>query len=118
MIYDESKSGTRKTCLGFTIYFHKKILVLDRFFCVSVVMIKESLRPVSESQSLFTRNCWLETGCFSLLLKMASDEDQVVSGGFCEKYRHSDFLYSKNDQYKIVDLHFLKKTTYRKISNN
>ena len=108
-IYNESKSGTRETCLGITILFHKKLLASDRFFCVSIVMIKESLRPVSESQSLFTRNCWLQTGCFSLLLRMASDEDQVVSGGFGEKYRHSDFLYSRNDQYKIVDLHFLKK---------
>ena len=26
-----------------------------------------------------------------------------------QKYRHSDFLYSRNDHYKILDLHFFKK---------
>ena len=29
-------------------------------------------RPVSESQSLFTRNCWLWTGSFLLSLKNGS----------------------------------------------
>ena len=64
-------------------------------------------RPVSGSQSLFTRNCWLRTGSFLLLLKkMAASKDEVPSDSFAERYRHSDFLYSRNDQYKIVDLHF------------
>ena len=40
------------------------LLVLGRFFGFSVVMIKESLRPVLEPKSLFTRNCWLQTGSF------------------------------------------------------
>ena len=65
----------------------------------------ELWRPVSESQSLFTRNCWLRTGSFLLLLKMASDEDETASDSFCKRYRHNDFLYSRNDQYKIIDLH-------------
>ena len=74
----------------------------------------ESLRPVSESQSLFTRNCWLRTGSFLLLLKMASG-DEKTSDSFQERYRNSDFLHSRNDQYKIVDLHFFEKKTCRKL---
>ena len=66
-----------------------------------------SLRPVLESQYLFTRNCWLRAGSFLLLLKMTSDEDERPSDSFSERYRHSDLLYSRNDKYKIVDLHFL-----------
>ena len=99
-IYNESKSGTRE------ISFYKKLLASDRFLCVSIIMIKESLRFVSESQSLFTRNCWLGTGSFLVLLKMASDEDEVASDSFWKRYRKNDFLYSRNNQYKIVDLHF------------
>ena len=68
--------GTRETCLGITISFYKKLLASDRFFRVSATIVKESLRPVSESQSLFTRNCWLQTGFFTLVKKMASDEDE------------------------------------------
>ena len=72
-------------------------------------MIKESLRPVSKSLSLFTRNCWLRTGSFILLLKVTLNEDEVASDSFCKIYRHTDFLYSRNGQYKIVDLHLKKK---------
>ena len=60
-------------------------------------MIKESL------------NCWLWTDSFLLLFKIASDEHEVASESFCKRYRHSDFLYSRNDQYKITDLHFFEK---------
>ena len=60
-------------------------------------MIKESL------------NCWLWTGSFLLLFKVASDEHEVASESFCKRYRHSDFLYSRNDRYKITDLHFFEK---------
>ena len=77
------------------------------FFCQRSK--RESLRPVSELQTLFTRNCWLQTDSFLLLMKMASDEDERPSDSFCERYRHSNFLYSKNDQYKIIDLHFFEK---------
>ena len=40
---------------------------------------------------------------------------------FSERYRHSDFLYFRNDQHKIVDFHyyyyyFFWKTGCRKIS--
>ena len=68
----------------------------------------EIRRPVTELQSLFPRNCWLRTGSFLLLLKMASD-DKKPSDSFSEKYRHNDFLYSRNDKYKIVDLHVFGK---------
>ena len=60
-------------------------------------------RSVLESQSLFTRNCWLQTGSFLLLLKMASEEDEKAS------VFGKDFLYSRNDQYDIIDLHFFEK---------
>ena len=108
-VYVEGKSGTGETSLGITISFYKKLLASDRFFDVSVDMIKESLRPVSETQSLFTSNLWLRTGSFLLLLKMASDEYETASDRFCERYRHSDLLYSRNGQYKIIDLHFFEK---------
>ena len=39
---------------------------------------------------------------------MASDEDKALDK-FCKIYRHSGFLCSRNDQYKIVDLHIFKK---------
>ena len=39
---------------------------------------------------------------------MASDEDKVLDR-FRKRYRHSDFLHSRNDQHKIVDLHIFKK---------
>ena len=73
---NDIQQGTRETCLGITISFYKKLLASDRFFRVSATIVKESLRPVSESQSLFTRNCWLQTGFFTLVKKMASDEDE------------------------------------------
>ena len=40
---------------------------------------------------------------------MASDEDETSSDSFYERYRQSDFLYSRNNQYKIVDLNFFEK---------
>ena len=42
---------------------------------------------------------------FTLVRKMA--EEPLNS--FSKKYRHSDFLYSRNDQCKIVDLHSFEK---------
>ena len=77
------------------------------FFCQRSK--RDSLRPVLESQSVFTRNCWLRIGSFLILLKMASDEDERPSDSFSERYRHSDLLYSRNDQHKTVDLHFFEK---------
>ena len=44
---------------------------------------------------------------------MVSDEDKALDR-FCKRYRHSDFLYSRNDQYNIVDLHILKKQHVQK----
>ena len=38
-----------------------------------------------------------------------SSDDKKPSDSFSERYRHSDFLYLRNDQYKIVDLHFFEK---------
>ena len=43
---------------------------------------------------------------FTLVKKRAASKEEITTGSFVEKYRHSDFLYSRNDQYKIVDLHF------------
>ena len=40
---------------------------------------------------------------------MASDEDETSPDRFYERYRQSDFLYSRNDQHKIVDLNFFEK---------
>ena len=40
---------------------------------------------------------------------MASDEDETASDSFCKRYKHSDFLNSSNDQYKIIDLHYFEK---------
>ena len=58
-------------------------------------------RPVSESQSLFTKNCWLWTGSFLFSLeKMESDEDELPSDSFAERYKYCDLLYAK----KVVDL--------------
>ena len=111
-IYSESKSGTRETCLGITISFYKKFLAFGQVlpcFCQYDKRVKNSLRPALESQSPLTRNCWLRTGCLLVLLKMASDEDETSSDSFYERYRHSDFLYFRNDQYKNVDLDFFEK---------
>ena len=40
---------------------------------------------------------------------MASNDVEVPLDSFSERYRHSDFLYSRKDQYKIVDLYFFEK---------
>ena len=71
--------------------------------------MKEFLRTASESQSLFTRN-WTDSFLLSLE-KIASDEDELPS----ERHWHSDFLYSKNDQYKVVDLHFYERQHVKNI---
>ena len=47
---------------------------------------------------------------------MASDKDEVASDSFCERYKQRDFLYSRNDQYKIVNLHFSEKQQVQKYS--
>ena len=62
-------------------------------------------RPVSESKSLFTRICWLYKGSFLLSLKNGIRQ----WGRRTVRCRHSEFLYSKNDQYKIVILSFFEK---------
>ena len=66
-------------------------------------------RSVLESQSLFVKSCWLWTDFVLLLLKMVLDEGEIAPESLCKRYRPSDFLYSRNDQYKIVDLHFFEK---------
>ena len=48
---------------------------------------------MSEAQSLFT-------------IKMGASEEEIQTDSFAERYRYSDFLSFKNDQYKIVDSHF------------
>ena len=39
---------------------------------------------------------------------MAASEEEVPTDSFAERCRHSDFLYSRDDQNKIVDLHFFE----------
>lgn len=38
---------------------------------------------------------------------MMETEDEFPDD-FAERYRHYDFLYAKNDRYKVVDLEFEK----------
>ena len=38
---------------------------------------------------------------------MMETEDEFLDS-FTERYRHYDFLYAKNDQYKMTDLEFEK----------
>ena len=55
MRYEEDRR-TKKTCLGITISYYKKLLSLDRFYHVLDMIntrVNEYLRPVSESQSVF-----------------------------------------------------------------
>ena len=46
---------------------------------------------------------------------MAASKKEVSSDSLAERYRHSDFLYSRNDQYKIADLHVFEKQSVEKI---
>ena len=48
---------------------------------------------------------------------MVSDEDEAPLDSFSERYIHSHLLHSRNDHYKIRDLHiFFCKTACKKIS--
>ena len=47
---------------------------------------------------------------------MASDKDEAPLDSFPKRYRHSNFLYLRHDQYEIVDLHFLEKQHVKKYS--
>ena len=49
---------------------------------------------------------------------MAASKEEAPSDSFVERYRHSDFLYSRNDQCKTVDLHFFEKQYVEKKSIN
>ena len=40
---------------------------------------------------------------------MGATEEEVPTDSFAERYRYSDFLYLRNDQYKIVDSHFFAR---------
>ena len=63
-------SGARYTCLEIIISSYKRLLTSDRFNPVFDNFIKEQgvySKPVSESQSLLIRNCWLQTGSFLFL---------------------------------------------------
>ena len=42
------------------------------------------------------------------MLKTAASEEEVPIDSFVDRYRYKDFLYSRNDQYKIVELHFFE----------
>ena len=46
---------------------------------------------------------------------MAASKEEVSSDSLAERYRHSYFLYSRNDQYKIADLHVFEKQHVEKI---
>ena len=43
-----------------------------------------------------------------MLLDIPSDENEAAPDSFCERYGHSDLLYSRNYQYKILDLYFFE----------
>ena len=40
---------------------------------------------------------------------MSISDDEIAENMFGERYIHSEFLYSKNGQYKIVDLNIYEK---------
>ena len=40
---------------------------------------------------------------------MGASEEEVPTDSFAERYRYSDFLYFRNDQYKIVDSYFFAR---------
>ena len=40
---------------------------------------------------------------------MLISHDEIAENMFAERYRYSEFLYSKNGQYKIKDLNFYEK---------
>ena len=46
---------------------------------------------------------------FFIPVKISISDDEVAENMFAERYRHSEFLYSKNGQYKIADLNFYEK---------
>ena len=43
-----------------------------------------------------------------MLLDIPSDENEAAPDSFCKRYGHSDLLYSRNYQYKILDLYFFE----------
>ena len=45
---------------------------------------------------------------------MAASEEEVPHDSFAERYRYSNFLYSRIDQCKIVDLRFFEKQCVKK----
>ena len=45
---------------------------------------------------------------------MSTSDDEIAENMFGERYIHSAFLYSKNGQYKTVDLHFYEKQPVEK----
>ena len=82
------------------------MLFVGRFFHVSVAMVQDFLRTVSESQSLSTKNCFLWADSFLLSSeKIALDEDELPSDSFAERYRHCDLLYPKKSGRLRVVLH-------------
>lgn len=87
--------------------FCKKLLTSDRFFCVSIIVIKESLLDLCRKHNLFLQEISGFGQVFLLSLKkMGASEEEIQTDSFAERYRYSDFLSFKNDQYKIVDSHF------------
>ena len=46
---------------------------------------------------------------------MAASKEEVPSDSLAERCKHSDFLYSRNDQYKIAGLHVFEKQYVEKI---
>ena len=46
---------------------------------------------------------------FFIPVKVSTSDDEIAENMFGERYIHSAFLYSKNGQYKTVDLHFYEK---------
>ena len=46
---------------------------------------------------------------FFIPVKVSISHDEIAENMFGERYIHSEFLYSKNGQYKIVDLNIYEK---------
>ena len=44
-----------------------------------------------------------------MFIKVPSGEDEAASDSFYKRCRSIDFLYSRNDEVKISDLHFFEK---------
>ena len=98
MIYNKGEMELERPVSESQYFLHETfcwLWTVLSFFHVSVSIIKEFLRPVSESQFLLQKIVCLDRFLFTLVRKMVSDEDELPSDSFAERYRHWDLLYAK-----------------------